>query len=199
MVRHEQKNKCLFHRKHKDFWFLPTRMQTERLLSDPGCQNSESRCTGFKRVNRSGVEGREKHFKKCLVFQMCWRLESPACEGYCVLLAPRMLVDLHSGKWSNVIPGARKPQSSRRAKWYSWKAVKNRVALDQSNDDPAGRAEQLKESPGERWELLTATEGLHSFFFSPSLSQDSLGSTLMKTLLEILKKKERRSTNYWEG
>ena len=34
----------------------------------------------------------------------------------------------------------------------------DRVALDQSNDDPAGRAEQLKESPGERWELLTATE-----------------------------------------
>lgn len=28
-----------------------------------------------------------------------------------------------------------------------WKA---RVALDQSNNDPAGRAEQLKESPGER-------------------------------------------------
>lgn len=48
----------------------------------------------------------------------------------------------------------------------------NRVALDQSNDDPAGRAEQLKESPGERWELLTATEYLHppplSLF--PSLS-----------------------------
>lgn len=52
----------------------------------------------------------------------------------------------------------------------------NRVALDQSNDDPAGRAEQLKESPGERWELLTATEDLHppsphpshSFPLSPS-------------------------------
>lgn len=55
-----------------------------------------------------------------------------------------------------------KPQSSCFGKWYSWKAVKNRVALDQSNDDPAGRAEQLKESPGERWELLTATEDLLS-------------------------------------
>lgn len=30
------------------------------------------------------------------------------------------------------------------------KQVKNRVALDQSNNDPAGRAEQLKESPRER-------------------------------------------------
>lgn len=159
----------------------------------PGCQNSQSRCARFKHVNRSGVQGREKHFKKRLVFQICWRLESPECERYCVLLAPRTLVDLHSGKWSNVIPGARKPQSSRWAKWYSWKAVKNRVALDQSNDDPAGRAEQLKESPRERWELLTATEGLHSiFFFSPSLSQDSLGLALMKTLLEILKKKNKK-------
>lgn len=43
-----------------------------------------------------------------------------------------------------------------------WKA---RVALDQSNNDPAGRAEQLKESPGERWELLTATEDLLSPHF----------------------------------
>lgn len=63
-----------------------------------------------------------------------------------------------------------KPQSSCLAKWYSWKAVKNRVALDQSNDDPAGRAEQLKESPGERWELLTATEDLLSPHFTLSLS-----------------------------
>lgn len=35
---------------------------------------------------------------------------------------------------------------------------KTGFALDQSNNDPAGRAEQLKESPGERWELLKATE-----------------------------------------
>lgn len=53
--------------------------------------------------------------------------------------------------------------------------MKNRVALDQSNDDPAGRAEQLKKSPGERWELLTATVGLHSFFsLSLVLSQARL-------------------------
>lgn len=67
-----------------------------------------------------------------------------------------------------------KPQSSCFAKWYSWKAAKNRVALDQSNDDPAGRAEQLKESPRERWELLTATEDVLSPRFTLSLSQPRL-------------------------
>lgn len=67
-----------------------------------------------------------------------------------------------------------KPQSSCFAKWYSWKAVKNRVALDLSNNDPAGRAEQLKESPEERWELLTATEDLLSPRFTHSLSQPGL-------------------------
>lgn len=135
----------------------------------------------------------------CLVFQICWRLKSPASERYCVLLAPRTLVDLHSSKWSNVIPGARKPQSSRWAKWYSWKAVKNRVALDQSNDDPAGRAEQLKESPGERWELLTATEGLHSFFFSPPPSAKTRQLGADENIAGNTEKKERTSTNYWGG
>lgn len=54
------------------------------------------------------------------------------------------------------------------------KQWKNRVALDQSNNDPAGRAEQLKESPGERWELLTATEDLLSPRFTLSLAQPRL-------------------------
>lgn len=65
-------------------------------------------------------------------------------------------------RWWHVISGTRRFWAVVFAKWYSWKALENRAALDRSNDDPAGRAEQLKKSPGERWELLTATEGLYS-------------------------------------
>lgn len=85
------------------------------------------------------------------------------------------------------VRGTSKPFSS---KWYSWKAMrekkKNIIALDQSNNDPAGRAAQLKKSPGETWELLTAAE------------EPQLGRAWRYTdenMWEILKK----STNYRQG
>lgn len=184
------KNKRLFTRRTQRRGFGP--LPQSHLDADwfcalwpPCCQNFESRRAWFKPVNRRKKK-KKKHFKSVWDFKFGGDLKSPACGRYCVLRMPATLMHLHSGKWSNVISGARKPQSSCLAKWYSWKAVKNRVALDQSNDDPAGRAEQLKKSPGERWELLTGTEGLHSP--PPSLSRDQQSSALMKTLLEILKK-----------
>lgn len=79
------------------------------------------------------------------------------------ILWPANAKNTRTFKWGKVIrfdPFSQKPQSSCFAKWYSWKAVKNRVALVRSNTDPAGRVEQLKESPGERWERLKATEDL---------------------------------------
>lgn len=79
------------------------------------------------------------------------------------------------GVWSL---GARRLKVVVFAKWYSWKAAENRVALDRSNDDPAGRAEQLKKSPGERWELLTATEGLYSAaLLRPGADENIAGNT----------------------
>lgn len=68
----------------------------------PDCQNLESH---FCLIKASKQE--EKIVQKCFGFQICWRLESPACERYCVLLMPRTLIHLHSGRWSNVISSAR--------------------------------------------------------------------------------------------
>lgn len=105
----------------------------------------------------------------------------------CVLLMPRRLTHLHGGRWSNVISSTRNLKAVVLQNDIHEKQWKTELRLI-SNDDPEGRAEQLRKSPGERWELLTATEGPRSFFFSLSRSWRR---TLMKTLLEILK-----STNY---
>lgn len=57
-------------------------------------------------------------------------------------------------------------------KWYSWRTLKNRVALDQSNNDPAGTAEQLKEeSRGERRTINSHRGPSLSARFTHSLPQ----------------------------
>lgn len=96
-------------------------------------------------------------------------LKTPKCER-----GPAFPCQWGDGGWSP----ARGDWAVVFAKWYSWKALENRAALDRSNDDPAGRAEQLKTSPGERWELLTATEGLYSGALSrPRADENIAGNT----------------------
>lgn len=91
-----------------------------------------------------------------------------------------------------------KPQSSCFAKWYSWKAVKNRVAHVQSNSDPAGRAEQLKKkSRGEMRTINSHRGSFLSSFHSLSLSQ----LRTAKPYTDRKKKKNiagdtKKSTNY---
>jgi len=121
--------------------------------------------------------GGKKYFK---VFWMSYLLKTwKSCIWKTLSCSYQERVHIYmGGRWSNLIPCLRNLKAVVFAKWYSWKAVKNSVALDQSNNDPAGRAVQLKESPGERWELLTATEDLLSPSFTLARSAEASGAEL---------------------
>lgn len=121
-----------------------------------------------------------------------WPPDSKAWRTFCLIKAGKhgrgkkpkvwqrsqLMLKTFAFRWWRVISGVSRLKAVVFAKWYSWKVVENRVALDRSNYDPAGRAEQLKQSPGERWELLTATEGLYSGTLSrPRADENIAGNT----------------------